>query len=189
MEFVQPIRNKKQLEAMKKMLKASNMRDYCMFVMGINSGLRISDLLGLTIGDVMDVNGKVRDRITIREQKTGKCKDFPISDSARKAISEYMRTHLNVSQSDVLFASRKGNKAISRQQAWKIINAAATTVGITDEIGTHTMRKTFGYHAYQSGVDISLIQKLLNHSAPSITLRYIGITQDQLDDVYLNLNL
>ena len=189
MEFVQPIRDKKQVDAMKKVLKANSLRDYCMFTLGINSGLRISDLLGLTIGDVMDVNGKARDRITIREQKTGKCKDFPISESAKKAINEYLKTRQNVGQSEVLFISRKGNKAISRQQAWKIINDAAATVGITGEIGTHTMRKTFGYHAYQSGVDISLIQKLLNHSAPSVTLRYIGITQDQLDGVYLNLNL
>ena len=188
MEFVQPIRDKKQLESMKKVLKASNLRDYCLFTLGINSGLRISDLLGLTIGDVMD-NGKVRDRITIREMKTGKGKDFPISESARKSIVEYLKTRPNVAQSDVLFISRKGNKAITRQQAWLIINNAAHTVGITDDIGTHTLRKTFGYHAYQSGVDISLIQKLLNHSAPSVTLRYIGITQDQLDDVYLNLNL
>ena len=188
MEFVQPIRDKKQLEAMKKVLKAGNMRDYCMFTLGINSGLRISDLLGLTIADVME-NGKVKDRITIREQKTGKSKDFPISDSARKAINDYLKTRQNVSQSDALFASRKGNGAISRQQAWKIINDAAATVGIQGDIGTHTMRKTFGYHAYQSGVDIALIQKLLNHSAPSVTLRYIGITQDDMDHVYISMNL
>ncbi|WP_072169790.1 tyrosine-type recombinase/integrase [Propionispora sp. 2/2-37] len=71
----------------------------------------------------------------------------------------------------------------------KIINNAARSIGITEKIGTHTLRKTFGYHAYQSGVSIGVIQKLFNHSAPSITLRYIGITQDDLDNVYLNLNL
>ena len=53
----------------------------------------------------------------------------------------------------------------------------------------HTMRKTFGYHAYKKGMDITIIQKLLNHSSPSITLSYIGITRDDLDNVYLNLNL
>ena len=174
---------------MKKVLKSNNMRDYCMFVLGVNSGLRISDLLGLTIGDVMDVNGKVKDRITIREMKTGKSKDFPISESAKKSIVDYLKTRPQASQSDVLFISRKGNGAISRQQAWLIINQAAATVGIKEQIGTHTLRKTFAYHAYQSGVDISLIQKLLNHSAPSVTLRYIGITQDEMDNVYISMNL
>ena len=62
-------------------------------------------------------------------------------------------------------------------------------MGITDSIGTHTLRKTFGYWAFKSGVDITRIQKLLNHSSPGVTLAYIGITQDELDDVYLNLNL
>ena len=88
-----------------------------------------------------------------------------------------------------LFPSRKGGQAISRVQAYRIINAAARTVGITDPIGTHTMRKTFGYHAYQTGIDISRIQKLLNHSSPSVSLAYIGITKDELDSVYINLNL
>lgn len=62
-------------------------------------------------------------------------------------------------------------------------------MGITDQIGTHTLRKTFGYWVYKEGKDITLIQKLLNHASPSITLAYIGITQDELDDVYLSLNL
>ena len=62
-------------------------------------------------------------------------------------------------------------------------------MGVADPIGTHTLRKTFGYHAYQQGTDVTLLQKVFNHSAPSITLRYIGITQDDIDNVYLNLNL
>jgi len=78
---------------------------------------------------------------------------------------------------------------LSRNQAWKILSDCAKAVGIAENIGTHTLRKTFGFHAYISGVDITRIQKLLNHSAPSITLSYIGITQDELDAVYLSLDL
>ena len=77
---------------------------------------------------------------------------------------------------DYVFRSRKGGGPISRQQAYRIINAAARSVGIKDKIGTHTLRKTFGYHAYKAGVDITLLQSIFNHSAPSTTLRYIGIT-------------
>ena len=188
MEFVQPIREKKQIDYMKKILKATHLRDHCLFVLGINSGLRISDLLKLHIRDVMDDKGRVRDRISIRETKTGKSKDFPIGDTSRKAIIEYLATRTYI-LNDPLFLSRKGGQALKRQQAYKIINDAARAVGIKEKIGTHTLRKTFGYHAYQSGVSLAVLQKLFNHSAPSVTLSYIGITQDELDGVYLNLNL
>ncbi|MDQ0188269.1 site-specific recombinase XerD [Alicyclobacillus cycloheptanicus] len=174
---------------MKKILKAGSLRDYCLFVLGINSGLRISDLLALHLSDVVDEAGKIKDRITLREKKTGKAKDFPLGDNAKKAISEFLKERQKFSLNEALFNSRKGGTSITRQHAWRIINEAARNVGITEEIGTHTLRKTFGYHAYQSGVDITRIQKLLNHSAPSITLAYIGITQEELDDVYLNINL
>ncbi len=190
LEFVQPIRDKKQIEAIKKYLKGTNFRDYCLFTLGINSALRISDLLKLKIGDVLDEKKKVKDRIQIKEKKTGKDKNFPMGDNAKKAVSEYLVTRGEYSLNDPLFISRKGDKAsLQRDQAYKIINQAARAVGITDRIGSHTMRKTFAYQAYQSGIDLTLIQKLLNHSAPSVTLAYIGITQDQMDDVYLNLNL
>ncbi|HYF91535.1 MAG TPA: site-specific integrase [Symbiobacteriaceae bacterium] len=193
MEFVQPIRDKKQIEAIKRHLKGneSGLRDLCLFTLGINSGLRVSDLLNLTIGDVVDHQGKPLDRITLREQKTGKAKSFPISTTAAKAIKEYLATRPSAGSADPLFLSRKGKGEghLQRAQAYKIINDAARAVGITESIGTHTLRKTFGYWAYKEGKDITLIQKLLNHTSPSVTLAYIGITQDQLDDVYLSLNL
>ena len=189
MELVEPIRDTKKIEKMKKHLKDKSIRNYCFFTVGINSGLRISDLLNLKVSDVTEDNGRLKSRITITEQKTGKAKDFPISDSAAKAIAEQLK-ELNTADRDAfLFPSREGHKAITRFQAWNILHSAAETVGIKDSIGTHTMRKTFGYHAYKMGMDITIIQKLLNHSSPAITLSYIGITRDDLDSVYLNLNL
>ncbi len=182
MEFVEPIRNKKQLDAMKKYLRGQNIRDYLLLVLGINSGLRISDLLKLNIEDVYQ-----QERISIREQKTGKRKDFPLSDTCKKAIQEYVKE--TGRQSGVLFVSRKGNKPISRIQAYRILNDAARQVGVKEAIGVHSTRKTFAYHAYQSGVDITRIQKLLNHSSPGVTLAYIGITKSELDEIYISLNL
>lgn len=182
MELVEPIRNKKQIEALKKYLRGQNIRDYLLFVLGINSGLRISDLLKLTVEDVMN-----QDRISIREQKTNKYKDFPLSETCKKAINEYLKS--TGITTGALFVSRKGNKPITRVQAYRILSEGAKTIGITESIGTHTLRKTFGYHAYQNGVDITRIQRLLNHSAPSVTLSYIGITKEELDNVYISLNL
>lgn len=212
MEFVQPIRDLKKIETIKWILKQKSLRDYCLFVLGINSGLRISDLLRLRISDVSE-KGKPLDRIRLREKKTNKFKDFPISDNAKSAIKEYLKTRI-IKETEPLFLSRKRNRAeaerlcvgkdcnavngevsrenkgfLLRQQAYRILNDVAKSVGIKEKIGTHTLRKTFGYHAYNNGYDITLIQKLFNHSSPSVTLRYIGITQDELDDVYLSLDL
>ncbi len=131
---------------------------------------------------------KPKDRIRLRESKTNKFKDFPISDNAKSAIKEYLRTRI-INENEPLFQSRKNKGFLLRQQAYRILNDVAKSVGIKDKIGTHTLRKTFGYHAHNNGYDITLIQKLFNHSSPSITLRYIGITQDALDDVYLSLDL
>ncbi|BBB91447.1 site-specific integrase [Methylomusa anaerophila] len=182
MEYVEPIRNKKQIDAIKKYLAGKNLRDYLLFVLGINSGLRISDLLSLKINDVRE-----KDRIVLREKKTGKTKDFPLSDTCKKAIQQYLA---NIDhQSNWLFKSKKGDRPISRIQAYRIINRAARSINIKDAIGTHTLRKTFGYWAYKNGVDVTKIQKLLNHSAPSVTLAYLGITKEELDNVYINLNL
>ncbi|MEA4873389.1 MAG: site-specific integrase [Synergistaceae bacterium] len=182
MEYVEPIRSRKQINAMKVYLRTHNMRDYLLFVLGINSGLRISDLLSLTIGDVMEV-----DRVIIREKKTGKTKDFPLADICKKAVHEYLADA--DTKDGWLFKSKKGNYPITRIQAYRIINGAARAIGIKEAIGTHTLRKTFGYWAYKNNNDITKIQKLLNHSTPQVTLAYIGITRDDLDNIYTNLNL
>ena len=189
MEFVQPIRDIDKIEAMKKILKSTHLRDYCLFTIGINSALRISDLLKLNIGDVVDENMKPVDKISLREQKTQKLKEFPLGKTSVKALKEYLATSENCKPEDSLFPSRKGGVPMTRVQAYRIIRDAARAVGITERIGSHTLRKTFGYHAYRQGSDITLVQKLLNHSSPGDTLAYIGITQDDLDNVYLTLNL
>lgn len=192
MEIVQPIRDKKKIEAMKKVL-SGNKRDALLFTLGINCGLRISDILLMNVGDVIDEKGRVRDVYELREKKTGKPKRFPFGKNVQKAILDYLDGYAG-DPNRPLFVSRKADKVgndrpITRQQAYDILNAAAKAVGIRDAIGTHSLRKTFGYHAYKAGTDVILLQQLFNHSAPSVTLRYIGITQDDIDSVIIGLNL
>jgi integrase len=141
-----------------------------MFVVGINTGLRISDLLKLTVGQVSNSH------IMIIEQKTGKKKRFPINRHLRELLDEYT---IGMNDDDYLFPSRKGGH-IGRVQAYRVMNQAAAAVGLED-IGTHTLRKTFGYHHYQQNKDVAILQQIFNHSSPSITLRYIGINQDIID--------
>lgn len=189
MQTVQPIKDKEKIEAMKKMLRASTLRNELLFVLGINTGLRISDLLGLRIADVMTTKG-IADRLELREQKTRKKRTVALNLKTRRLIARYLETERPSAQPhEALFRSQKGGRAISRQHAYEILNDAARSIGITERIGTHSLRKTFGYFAYQQGIDLAMIQKLLNHSNQAETLRYIGITQEQMDEVVLKLDL
>ena len=91
---------------------------------------------------------------------------------------------------DYIFKSRNGtNKPITRVRAYTILNEVARKIGIQEEIGTHTLRKTFGYWFYQRTKDVAILQQIFNHSSPSITLRYIGINQDILDRELENFSL
>ena len=173
MEFVEPIRDKEKIEKVKRILKTNGSRDFLLFLLGINSGLRISDILKLKVRDVCN-----KDYIEITEQKTRKYKKFPITNSFKSYLNEYI---MNKSAEEWLFPSQRGKKSITRVQAYRIITDACIKAGIRTRIGTHTLRKTFGYHFYQAYKDIALLQCIFNHSAPSVTLRYIGIDQDMID--------
>lgn len=188
MQTVEPIRDVRKVDAMKKYLRGKNLRDYAMFVLGINTGLRIGDLKAFIISDFIK-NGKISDRIYIHEKKTGKEKIFRINDTARKALQEYLATRPGVQPDKLLFPSREGGKMLTSQQIRNIILDAARAVGVNEAIGTTTLRKTFGYHARKKGVPIEVLMRIFNHSWPGITQRYIGISQDELEEVYLDLNI
>lgn len=176
MNTVQPIRDIKDIDHMRKSLNEINPKYGIMFAIGINSGLRVSDVLTLK---VKDIYGK--DHLIITEKKTGKTKRFPINKKLQKEVSAYIKK-ASLTDESYLIPSRKGeNKPISRIQAYRVLNQAAESCGL-DEIGTHTMRKSFGYHFYKRTHDVAMLMDIFNHSAPSITLRYIGINDDMKDE-------
>lgn len=174
MNEVQPIKDKRDIERMKKALHG---RDLLLFIVGINTSLRISDILELKREDFEG------DSLILREKKTSKRKVIRINDALRKAINELAPS------SGYLFPSRKGDKPITRTQAWRILNAAAERAGLNIAFGTHSLRKTFAYHAYSQGVELPTLMRVLNHASQRETLRYIGIEQETIDDVYVNVNL
>ena len=197
MKEVQPIRDTKKIDAMKSIMKGeSNYRDLLLFVLGINTGLRISDILALKWSSFLNGGGKLLktgDQLNVVEIKTKKIKSFMINRSVAEALKLYHDSLANVNPDDPVFSSRKTDdgslQPITRIAAWQMLNRYANMVGLNEGIGTHTLRKTFGYHLYKKGVALEYIQKMLNHSSPAITLRYIGITQEQLNDIYVELNL
>lgn len=169
---VQPIRDKQQIEDMKWSLrKWCGERDYILFLIGINTGLRIGDLLKLKVSDV-----RRKKKIVIQEGKTKKPRTINLTNIYDE-VQEYIKTV----NSEWLFPSRKGDKPITPTQAYRQLNKAAEMVDITEGIGTHTMRKTFGYWFYKQTKDVAKLQAILNHSHPSITLRYIGITEEEIE--------
>lgn len=182
MNFVQPIREKEKIDEIKNELRKSGYRDYLLFVTGINTGLRISDLIRLRVEDVRN-----KTHIVIKEKKTDKAKRFLLNSYLKEKLDEYIK---NLPDEEYIFKSRQGgNKPITRVQAYRIINNAVKKSGIADQIGTHTLRKTFGYHHYQMHKDTAVLQDIFNHSAPSVTLRYIGINDDMKDRTIENFVL
>lgn len=173
MNFVEPIRDKTTVKDIADFLKGIHEKYFIMFLIGIYSGLRISDILKLKIRDVRE-----KKRIKVREKKTNKEKFFPVHKELEKALSIYCE---GKQDSDFLIPSaRVKNKAVSREYAYRIIRLAGEEFGI-DSLGTHSMRKTFGYHFYLQQKDIVLLMRIFNHSHESITLRYIGIEQTTID--------
>lgn len=177
---VQPIRSLEQLEDMKWALKRfCGQRDYIMFLIGINTGLRVGDLLKLKVKDL-----KRKKRLLMLEGKTNKPRTIQL-DNIYDEIQGYIKTV----DSEWLFPSRKGDKAISNIQAYRQLNKAAEMADISEGIGTHSMRKTFGYWHYKQFKDVAQLQMILNHAHPEITLRYIGITAEEIENNLSNFVL
>lgn len=182
MNFVQPIRDVEKVREVRAYLANKNDRDELLFCFGIFSGLRISDILRLR---VRDVKGKtvliVREQKVQNTRKTNKSKRIPIQSELQRLIKRYVKGRQD---DEYLFKSRQGkNKPITRVRAYDILREAAYANELS-EIGTHTLRKTFGYHIYAATKDVALLQDIFNHSAPYITLKYIGVNQDSIDEAY-----
>ena len=171
MNTVQPIRDRSKLAELKKLLRENSYRDYMLFVLGINVGMRVGDILRLRVCNVQGVH------IAISEEKTGKNRLFLISPQLRQELDAYIKEKL---PDDLLFPGRYLDRPLTRQQAYNILSNAAGKLGL-EMIGTHTMRKTFGYWHYKTHKDVALLQTIFNHASSSVTLRYIGIAQDEID--------
>ena len=180
MTTVEPIRDLTSLKKVEAILTKQSLRNVLFFSLGTNCGLRISDIVSLNVVDVRDKNF-----IEIIEKKTGKYKKFPINAKLLSMIKIYVK---NKRGKQPLFLS-KHKKRLDRYGAYRIIKAACKKAKIEEKVGTHTLRKTFGYHHYQKFKDVAMLQKIFNHSSPEITLRYIGIEQEQIYESYVNFVL
>lgn len=179
---MEPIRDEKDIESLKKVLITHNYRDYFFFLLGINTGLKLSHLLNLKFKDF-----KVQDNALYLKVNSVQ---YPLNLIVTECFHTYKQL---IQKADIescyVFASRKGNEPIDRSHAYRILNDAAQEVGLTTKVGTHTLRKTFGYHFYKKYGDIKYLQKLFNHATSSQTRRYIGIPEEEKHQKIIELNL
>lgn len=171
MNIVEPIREPEKVKEVYEYLLKKNKRDAIMYLFGIYTGLRISDILKFKVKDAY------KKGYSIREQKTGKQKIYDWNPFLHRELKKYIE---GKDPEQYLFISREGNnKPITRNRAYGIIKQGCADCGIYN-VGTHTLRKTFGYHFYlQSKHNIVILMEIFNHSSEAITLRYIGITQEK----------
>ena len=187
MERVDPIRSQKKIQDLKRyLLGSASIRNYTLIVLGLNSALRISDILNLKWIDVYDFEERTfKTHVNLKEQKTNKDKMFLLNKNAIECLSKLKEELGHINLLDYIFTSRQGqNKAITRYMANIIIKSSCAAVGIKEHIGCHSLRKTFGYHSWKKGVPIPVLMELYNHSNQSVTKLYLGISQDDIDDVY-----
>jgi integrase len=188
MTATEPIRNKRHvLELAGYYLQRGQLRNHCLIIMGVHTALRVGDLLRLRWDDVYDFrHRRVRGSIILSEKKTGKTKIIALNKNAIRALMAYAAKAAR--QGAFLIENKRTGNAISRVQAYRIIRAAAEALKFQTRVSCHSLRKTFGYHAWKSGVSPAVIMEIYNHSSLAVTRRYLGVTQDEKNKVYLALN-
>ena len=186
MNTVEPIRDKAKIKDMSNYLESIHPKWSIMFKIGVLTGLRVSDILNIIVEDI-DLC------IKVKEQKTGKYRRINVPDSLYIELKRFIKSYKLTKGDYLIFSNKRGKegqqKAVSRQQAYRVMNDASKMCGIAETIGTHGMRKTMAYHLYQKDKDIALVQYVLNHSSSETTLRYIGVRQEQADKVIEDLSV
>ena len=184
----EPIRDKSKLQQLAGFYRLQgHYRNYVLIILGVHTALRISDLLQLSWSDVYDEkSGEFRTHTNITESKTGKQKTIALNSNAVAAL----RLLQPYRRGAYIFANnRKDPVPISRVQAWRIVKAAAESLNIAERTACHSLRKTFGYHAWVNGASPVVLMDIYNHSSFEVTRRYLGVAQDDRDKIYMELTL
>lgn len=188
--------NKRIEEATNDNQKMIACRNKMLFIIGINLGIRASDLCGLKYNFFMNDNGTFKDSYKLqpkKTRKTGKFVTLHFNQAVKRAIADYIEEYPVEDFNEYLFKSRKGDGYISEKSLWKIVVDATAEAGIDRNVGSHTLRKTFGRFVFHNAIDknkaLVILQTIFNHSSPAVTSRYIGLTDDEVSDVFNSLDL
>ena len=180
---VEPVRKIKDIKSISKLL-SDKPRDLLLWTMGINNGLRASDLVTIKVAQVQDL--KPGEVLNIVESKTGKDNVLVINKPVYKALEGFLEV-VQPGPQEYLFQSRKGNGHITSQSVGRLVKTWCKVVNLKGSYGAHTLRKTWGYHQrVNHGVGFEILCKRYNHSSPSITMGYLGIENKEDRDVLMN---
>lgn len=192
MGTTQPIREKDNLHLFLDYYRITHPspRNFALITLGLNTALRISDILHLRWEEIYDFEQNTfRTHVCISEQKTGKNNMVILNQNAKDALNDY-KSSRSAQPCDYLFTKTTDYQSpLSRSQAYRIIRRAAQEALHQEHISCHSLRKTFGYHAWKQGTPPALLMDIYNHSSYSITKRYLGIEQDEKDDIFLNIDI
>ena len=186
---VQPVKDRDKLNQMIQFLELKgNKRDVLLLKFGLNTGLRINDILRLKVKHLFDSNGNLNEYLDLFESKTikrrnRKLKQIKLNSIIRPELISYVQYYELESEDWIFFSLREPLNPLDRVRAWSIFKKAATSAGVA-KFGTHSMRKTLAYNVYSETKDLALVMRLLNHNDPDHTLRYIGVVQHDLDTAY-----
>ncbi|MEI4617656.1 tyrosine-type recombinase/integrase [Bacillus cereus] len=172
----QTILSESQIETIQHILSQSSKRDNLLFLFTLHSCLKVSEILQLQVRDVLDTNGKIRNFVLFYNEHEKIHKWFAVNEILQYAIKNYIQKRNVQAPNEPLLKSQKGQRPISRQHAWYVLNKTAKAIGL-DGISTPTLQKTWGYYAYKAGIDIALLQHFFGHSSPATTLKYIDVTR------------
>ena len=192
MGTTQPIRNREQLKQFKDYYQTviPHPRNYMLLIIGLNSALRISDILSLTYGDVYNyAQGTWKSHIVVTERKTGKVNRIYMNREIRKTLEKYTNPAEREADSWLFVSQVQKAQPLSRYQAYRIVRKAAVFAGLDANISCHSLRKTFGYHAWKQGMPPALLMSIYNHSAYQVTKRYLCIDQDDKDEVFSKIEI
>ncbi|MCL2198690.1 MAG: tyrosine-type recombinase/integrase [Defluviitaleaceae bacterium] len=189
MALTQPIRDRKHVKAILKYYKyRAEHRNQLLIVIAIYTALRISDILRIRCEQVYDFkNRRVRKHLQLTEKKTGKNKIIELNKAIIKALDAYF-SQANPNPNEPLILNALTGKAISRVHAYRIIREAADAIGVSHNVGCHSLRKTFGYHSWKQGTPPVVLMEIFNHSSYSTTKKYLGVSQDDQNAVYKSLH-
>ena len=200
---VYPIKDLKDVERCKEFLrkradeapnryKKSYAKDLMLFCVGCNIGLRVSDLLRLRWSDIFKPGTRqFKEFYVPKEKKTGKTRYTYFNQSFKNAIRDYLKRipDTDTSGDGFIFTNRKGEQ-LSDESVNRLMKMLQNYLELSYPLSTHSLRKTFAYHMYiKSGMDLGLVQNLLNHSTSYQTLKYLGIDKEVQKKAYKELNL
>lgn len=176
---VDPIRDVKAIKRIKTLL-AGNPRNLALFVLGINSNLRASDLVKITVGQVRHL--KAGDELTLKEKKTSKTRRITLNKVVFEAIQGLLAGQA-LGDNDPLFRSQRGEE-LTVSSVHRLVKSWCRDAGLQGNFGSHSLRKTFGFHARKAGLSLPILVELFNHSSQRQTLAYLGIQPEEIRDAY-----